>query len=171
MAFSKNFIDNIRAAANIVEIVGEVVELKAYNGDRYKGLCPFHGETSPSFTVDNGLFYCFGCGEGGDAIRFIQKHQSVSFGDAVRCLADRYAMVDDGVPGTYEYKPRRTFPIKPIPMPTTPIAPFVAQFDPVAAQLITESRGYFLHDDLLPYLGVIPHAWVDELAKLIKENP
>lgn len=62
-----NFKEQVRQAADIVSIVAETVDLKK-RGNRYWGCCPFHGEKTPSFTVDpvKGLFHCFGCGAGGD---------------------------------------------------------------------------------------------------------
>lgn len=165
MPYSKKFIDDIRAAADIVQIVGEVIELTAYRGDRYKGLCPFHNESSPSFTVDNGLYHCFGCGEGGDAIRFIQKTQDLSFGAVVRQLGDRYGLEDDD--STPYVRPRR--PVLRLPQGITPplgfIAhdePFAAAYDPYAADLFADlDRSDY---DLLLTLGIVPSDLIMELT-------
>src|SRR6056297_985868 len=69
------------------------VELKK-EGPAYKGLCPFHDEKTPSFKVNSGrgIFKCFGCGEGGDAIAFVMKHQKVSFMEAITDMAKRYSL-------------------------------------------------------------------------------
>ena len=83
-------IDKIRDAVDIIEIVGEYVQLKG-NGNRMTGLCPFHEEKTPSFTVTQGLqmFKCFGCGEGGSVFKFIQLIDGISFFEAVKSLSDR----------------------------------------------------------------------------------
>ncbi len=86
-------IDKIRAAADIYDVVREFVTLKKA-GANYKGLCPFHDERTPSFIVSpaKGLFKCFSCGEGGDAIGFVMKHEQMSYTDALRWLAKRYGI-------------------------------------------------------------------------------
>ena len=63
-------------------------------GAKYKGLCPFHGEKTPSFTVDKdkGFFHCFGCGVGGDVFKFVELQDKVNFGEAVRTLAGRFGI-------------------------------------------------------------------------------
>ena len=64
------------------------------SGATYKGLCPFHGEKTPSFHVnrDKGFFHCFGCGVGGDVFKFLELHEKVGFADAVKQLAQRFGM-------------------------------------------------------------------------------
>ncbi|HOP36412.1 MAG TPA: DNA primase, partial [Syntrophales bacterium] len=81
-------IEEIRSRADILEIVSEFVTLRK-RGKSYTGLCPFHGEKTPSFTVnvDRQIFHCFGCGEGGNVIRFLMKINNLSFPEAVRSLA------------------------------------------------------------------------------------
>jgi DNA primase len=84
-------IAEIRERATIDGVVGEYVSLRSAGGGSMKGLCPFHDERSPSFHVTpaRGLWYCFGCGEGGDVISFIERIEHVSFAEAVERLADR----------------------------------------------------------------------------------
>ncbi len=84
-------VERVRTEANIVEVVGERVALKP-QGRRYGGLCPFHGERTPSFSVspENGLWYCFGCHRGGDAIKFVRELDGLDFTEAVERLAARY---------------------------------------------------------------------------------
>src|SRR4029078_5611282 len=91
--FPQQFIDDLRLHANIVQVVQEYVPLKKA-GKTYKGLCPFHGERTPSFTVDpdKGFFYCFGCHAGGDAFKFLELHEKVGFQDAVRMLAQKFGV-------------------------------------------------------------------------------
>ncbi len=80
-------------AANIRQVVGEFVPLKK-RGHNWVGLCPFHPDKDPSFSVneDKQIFYCFGCGEGGSAIKFLMKMQGLSFPEAVKTLASRYGI-------------------------------------------------------------------------------
>ena len=83
-------IAEIKDACNIVDVVGETVLLKKA-GKNYLGLCPFHAEKTPSFTVspDKQMFYCFGCGEGGNVFSFLMKQQGTSFPETVKLLAER----------------------------------------------------------------------------------
>ena len=91
--FPQSFIDEVRAAADIVEVVQETVPLRRV-GATYKGLCPFHGEKTPSFHVnrDKGFFHCFGCGIGGDVFKFVELRDKVGFGEAARSLAQRFGV-------------------------------------------------------------------------------
>ena len=91
--FPQQFIDDLKAQADILRIVGEHVQLRKA-GVTYKGLCPFHGEKTPSFHVnpDRGFFHCFGCGVGGDVFKFIELHDKVTFPEAVRSLAARMGL-------------------------------------------------------------------------------
>ena len=86
-------IADIRNTADIVDIISEVVILKK-SGKNYLGLCPFHQEKTPSFTVspDKQIFHCFGCNEGGNVFSFLMKHQGMTFPEAVRTLARRYGI-------------------------------------------------------------------------------
>src|ERR1700689_3771747 len=90
MAISDNEIAQVRAATDIVALISEQVALKK-SGRRWTGLCPFHGEKTPSFSVnaEEGRYYCFGCRGSGDAITFVREMQHLDFVDAVRLLADR----------------------------------------------------------------------------------
>jgi DNA primase len=87
------FLEKVRAVADIREIISGYLPLKK-SGNRYRGLCPFHQEKTPSFYVDAGkqLFYCFGCGTGGDAFKFLMLYEKVEFPDALRALARRYGV-------------------------------------------------------------------------------
>lgn len=86
-------IAEVKAATDIVDIVSESVLLKK-SGRNFVGLCPFHSEKTPSFTVssEKQIFYCFGCGAGGNAITYLMKHDGYAFPEAVRFLARRYAI-------------------------------------------------------------------------------
>ena len=91
--FPAAFIDDLKSHADIVQVVQERVQLRRA-GTSYKGLCPFHGEKTPSFNVhgDKGYFKCFGCGVGGDVIKFVELYEKVAFPEAVRLLAARFGL-------------------------------------------------------------------------------
>ncbi|MCE2910334.1 MAG: CHC2 zinc finger domain-containing protein, partial [Burkholderiaceae bacterium] len=87
------FLQELLSRVDIVDVIGPHVELKR-SGSSWMGLCPFHGEKSPSFSVvpAKQFYYCFGCGAGGDAIRFLTEHLGMSFVEAVRDLAGRVGL-------------------------------------------------------------------------------
>ena len=89
----QNFIEDLKAQADIVTVIQDYVSLKKV-GATYKGLCPFHGEKTPSFHVnrDKGFFHCFGCSVGGDVIKFLELHEKVGFFEAVKLLAGRFGV-------------------------------------------------------------------------------
>jgi DNA primase len=91
--FPQQFIDDLRLQANILQVVQEYVPLKRA-GTSYKGLCPFHSEKSPSFTVnpEKGFFHCFGCNVGGDVFKFLELHEKLAFPDAVKLLAQKVGL-------------------------------------------------------------------------------
>ena len=91
--FPQQFIDDLRMQANILQVVQEYVPLKRA-GTSYKGLCPFHSEKSPSFTVnpEKGFFHCFGCNVGGDVFKFLELHEKLAFPDAVKMLAQKVGL-------------------------------------------------------------------------------
>ena len=90
MRFPKELVEEIRSRNDIVELVGSYVNLKRA-GTNYSGLCPYHSEKSPSFTVFPATqsFYCFGCGAGGDAVTFVMRSENLDYPDAVELLAKR----------------------------------------------------------------------------------
>ena len=103
--FPQRFIDDLRLQANIVQVVQDYVPLRRA-GTKYKGLCPFHSEKTPSFHVDpeKGFFHCFGCHAGGDVFKFLELHEKVGFPDAVRMLAEKFGVAlpelsDEGTDG------------------------------------------------------------------------
>ena len=91
--FPIGFIQDLKSHADIVQVVQERVPLRR-SGSAWKGLCPFHGEKTPSFQVngDKGVFHCFGCGVGGDVIKFVELYDKITFPEAVRQLAARAGM-------------------------------------------------------------------------------
>ena len=102
MAFSESFLDELIARNDIVDVVGSYVQLTKRSGSNQFGLCPFHNEKTPSFSVssDKQIYHCFGCGKGGGVINFIMEIEGLSFRDAVEFLAKRSGMQmpEDDVP-------------------------------------------------------------------------
>jgi DNA primase len=91
--FPQRFIEDLKHHADIVVVIQDYVSLKKVGGT-YKGLCPFHGEKTPSFHVnrEKGFFHCFGCGVGGDVFKFLELHEKVGFADAIKQLAQRFGI-------------------------------------------------------------------------------
>ena len=89
--FTKDSIDRVREAVDMVGLVGTKTDLRRV-GTRWQGLCPFHDERTPSFSVDpeRKLYHCFGCQKGGDAIGFVQEVEGLDFPESVEALAERY---------------------------------------------------------------------------------
>ena len=104
MPLPDSFLQELKARSDLVEIASSYVSLKR-SGKNMVGLCPFHSEKSPSFNIypDNGSFYCFGCGVGGDVITFVRRIENLDYMETVRFLAQRAGMtvpenqVDDGM--------------------------------------------------------------------------
>jgi len=90
----QNTIEQILNRADIVDVIGSKIELKQ-KGSRHWACCPFHGEKTPSFSVNpaQGTYHCFGCGEGGNAISFVMKYDNLSFPEACRKLAEKMGIL------------------------------------------------------------------------------
>ena len=90
MAEAGSFADRVKQQADIVRVVGEYIRLKK-SGQNFTGLCPFHGEKTPSFAVHpvKQIYHCFGCGKGGDVFNFVMEMDKVSFPEAVRIIAEK----------------------------------------------------------------------------------
>src|SRR3712207_7863111 len=91
--YTKDSIERLKEAVDMVELVSAKTDLRRV-GSRWTGLCPFHDERTPSFSVNAAekLFYCFGCQAKGDAIGFVEQVEGVEFPEAVELLADRYGV-------------------------------------------------------------------------------
>ena len=94
MAFPERFLDELTERNDIVDVVSQYVRLTKKSGANLFGLCPFHSEKTPSFSVapDKQIYHCFGCGKGGGVINFIMEIENLSFPDAVAFLARRANM-------------------------------------------------------------------------------
>jgi len=91
--YPAQFIEDLKQRVDIVDVIQQFVSLKK-SGASYKGLCPFHNERTPSFTVnrEKGFFHCYGCSAGGDVIKFLELHERIGFQDAVKQLAQRVGL-------------------------------------------------------------------------------
>ena len=156
----------VRERSPIDEVVGEYLQLRNAGGGSLKGLCPFHEEKTPSFNVtpSRGLFYCFSCSEGGDAIKFVQKIDGLSFVEAVELLARRAGVdlrYEQGgyVPGQEQSQRRRLIDAH------RAAAEFYAEqlHTPGAApgRTFLSERGFELADVAKFGVGYSPKAWED----------
>ena len=111
MAFSDSFLDELISRNDIEDVVSGYVQLTKRSGSNLFGLCPFHSEKTPSFSVspDKQIYHCFGCGKGGSVINFIMEIENLSFPDAVAFLAKRAGMElpDDDTPQELKNKRAR----------------------------------------------------------------
>jgi len=111
VAISDTYLDELISKSDIVDVVGSYVNLNKRSGSNQFGLCPFHSERTPSFSVnqEKQIFHCFGCGKGGGVINFIMEVEGLSFQDAVQFLAKRAGMQlpDDGTPDEVRNKRAR----------------------------------------------------------------
>ena len=156
----------VRERSPIDEVVGEYLQLRNAGGGSLKGLCPFHEEKTPSFNVTpaRGLFYCFSCAEGGDAIKFVQKIDGLSFVEAVERLAARAGIdlrYEQGgyVPGQEQSQRRRLIDAH------RGAAEFYAErlggSDAAHARAFLAERGFELADAQRFGVGYSPKAWED----------
>ena len=86
----RDVIEEVKSRCDIVDVISDYIKVQN-SGANYKGLCPFHGEKTPSFYINSQkqIYKCFGCGEGGDVINFVMKMENLEFMDAVKLLARR----------------------------------------------------------------------------------
>ena len=156
----------VRERSPIDEVVGEYLQLRNAGGGSLKGLCPFHDEKTPSFNVTpaRGLFYCFSCADGGDAIKFVQKIDGLSFVEAVERLAARAGVdlrYEQGgyVPGQEQSQRRRLIDAH------RAAADFYAErlggSDAAPARAFLAERGFELADVQRFGVGYSPKAWED----------
>src|SRR5215472_119219 len=89
-----DFVEQLKSSVDIVSVIGEYVRLRRSGAQRYMGLCPFHSEKSPSFTVHvvHQFYKCFSCGAGGDVVKFVMEKEGISFYEALKSLSERYGI-------------------------------------------------------------------------------
>jgi DNA primase len=168
-----DFVEQVKSSVDIVKVIGEHVRLKKLGGSgRYVGLCPFHQEKTPSFSVHAGHQYykCFGCGEGGDVFKFLQEMERVSFFEALKLLAER-----NGIP-----MPKRAEYTD----PESKLRGSLLHMHEVAAQLYrqnlngpagADARAYLAKRGVTPALaeefglGVSADSW-DQLTRRLQEE-
>jgi DNA primase len=168
-----DFVEQVKSSVDIVKVIGEHVRLKKMGGSgRYVGLCPFHQEKSPSFSVHAGHQYykCFGCGVGGDVFKFVQEMERVSFFEALKVLAERNGIP---MPKRSEYSD-----------PDSKLRNALLDMHELAAQLYrqnlngpggSEARAYLSKRAVTPALaeefglGVAADSW-DQLTRRLQEE-
>ncbi len=161
----KHFIEDLIARVDLVELIGSRVPLKRH-GKEYKACCPFHGEKTPSFSVvpEKNFYHCFGCGEHGNALGFLMKHDNLGFIEAVEELADRV-----GVEVPREQTPGQRPPPSDVLFATLEKA---AAFYRNELMNTTRGRDYFKARGISGEtavtfnLGYVPEAW-DSILKLL----
>ncbi|HEY2168343.1 MAG TPA: DNA primase, partial [Candidatus Angelobacter sp.] len=91
MTTLSDFKETVRQQADIVRVIGDYIQLKKAGGQNFVGLCPFHGEKTPSFSVHatRQFFHCFGCGKSGDVFKFVQEREQISFPEAIKLVAEK----------------------------------------------------------------------------------
>ncbi len=168
--FSSQILDEIRSRVDMVELVGQSVNLKRA-GENWKGLCPFHTEKTPSFTVNpkRGIFHCFGCGVGGDAFGFLMRQDRLGFPEAVRTLAQRA-----GVELPTQRTPETDGKLEGLRRVMALAAQFYTDAlwakDGAKAQAYIESRGVDLEVARRFGLGYAPDGWNALLSHMAKEG-
>jgi DNA primase len=168
--FSSQILDEIRSRVDMVELVGQSVNLKRA-GENWKGLCPFHTEKTPSFTVNpkRGIFHCFGCGVGGDAFGFLMRQDRLAFPEAVRALAQRA-----GVELPTQRTPETDGKLEGLRRVMALAAQFYTDAlwakDGAKAQAYIESRGVDLEVARRFGLGYAPDGWNALLSHMAKEG-
>ena len=171
MAFPPAFLDELNARNPIEDVVGQYVALTR-RGSNLFGLCPFHGEKTPSFSVapEKGIFYCFGCHKGGGVVNFIMEIENLSYPDAVRFLAKRAGMEvpDDDVENSQYKKKERLWAL----------CKSAARFfnEQLKTPGASEARAYALKRGLSPStitrfgLGFAPNAWTALMDAMVAKG-
>lgn len=154
-------IDKVREAADIEQIVSKHVELKKH-GQYLKGLCPFHEEKTPSFTVSNdkGIYKCFGCGASGDAVRFLQEKEKMEFHEAIQELAQETGtmMEYEGTDQSQQHRDERDQIYRILAWAQQQFAAELRKAD-CPAHAYLQQRGWT--DDIITDMGIgyAPEAW------------
>lgn len=170
MPFPPAFLDELAARNPIEEVVGQYVNLKR-SGSNLFGLCPFHGEKTPSFSVapDKGIYYCFGCHKGGGVINFEMEIEGLSYPDAVRALAQRVGME---VPEDEEYQSRYRKQERLWALSKEAARFFVSQlYAPAGAEGLRYAQSRGMSKGTLTRFGIgfAPNSW-DSLCKAMRSK-
>ena len=173
LRFPPSWLDELRARADIVQIIGQHVQLKK-NGRKHWGLCPFHGEKTASFSVDgeSQLYYCFGCKAGGSVIQFVMEYERLEFQDAVKYLADQLHIPLPQMEDDPDYQRRRTQRDRLLEA-NKEAARFFHQtlFTPAGQQALDYLKRRGLTDSVIRKfgLGAAPNSW-DALTKHLQDK-
>ncbi len=173
MRFPPSWLDELRARSDIVQVIGQYVQLKK-NGRKHWGLCPFHGEKTASFSVDGErqLYYCFGCKAGGSVIQFIMDYERLEFHEAVKHLADQMHMPLPQMEDDPDYQRRRTQRDRLLEC-NKEAARYFHQtlFTPAGQQALDYLKRRGLTDSVIRKfgLGAAPNGW-DTLTKHMQEK-
>lgn len=162
----RDYLGAVRDAADILQVVGETVNLKKA-GRAWVGLCPFHQEKTPSFSVDpdKGLYYCFGCQRGGDVFRFVQELHHLEFAEAVRWLGERFNVPAPARRGRGHSSGRREKLLAALEAAQAFFRARLGRPDAEAARRLLQSRG--LGDAAERFgLGFAPAGWEELLRHL-----
>ena len=170
MAFPESFIKELTERNDITDVVSSYVKLTKKSGNNMFGLCPFHSEKSPSFSVSNDkqIYHCFGCGKGGSVINFIMEIENLSYPDAIRFLARRVGMAvpDDEKDENYSRRERMLLLNK------DAARFFYEQLNAPNAEI---ARQYIIKREISPAmvtrfgLGFAPDSW-DSLVKAMQRK-
>lgn len=173
--FTNSSLDRLRDAVDIVDLVNGHTDLRRA-GTQFSGLCPFHEERTPSFSVNptEKLYYCFGCQEGGDAISFVQKTESLDFAAAVEWLADRYGVeleYDELDPREAERQKQKSRLYELLERATRFYGRTLAESDEAApARDYLAERGFGPEVQAKFRIGFAPKAWDKLLVPALREG-
>ena len=172
-------IEEIKSRTDIVELIGSFVQLKRSGTNNFKGLCPFHQEKTPSFHVDGArqMFHCFGCGKGGDALRFLMDKENIVFVDAVHMLASRAGVIIPEYSGTdtdHREAQRRGNLRERLLLANETMAQFFAEMlrrNPEGSVgKYLQSRGLSIEEALHYQIGAAPDAWTAGLEYALRRG-
>lgn len=171
MAFPEAFLDEMIARNPIEDVVGQYVNLKR-SGSNLFGLCPFHGEKTPSFSVspDKGIYYCFGCHKGGSVINFEMEIEGLSYPDAVRALAKRAGLE---VPEDEQYQSRYRQQERLWALHKEAARFFHSRlYAPIGANALQYATGRGMPKSILTKFGIgyAPDSWTDLVDYLRSKN-
>lgn len=171
MYYPDELIEEIRSKNDIVDVISGYVKLQK-KGSSYFGLCPFHNEKSPSFSVSRQkqMYYCFGCGAGGNVFTFLMEYENYSFLEALKCLADRAGV--ELPEQEYSKEARQRADMKAVLLEINKVAAqyfYVQLKSPQGAHALTYLKNRELDDDTIKVFGLgYSNKYSDDLYKYLK---
>ncbi len=173
MRFPQTFLDDLKRQADIVRVVQDYVALKK-KGANWMACCPFHQEKTPSFSVNpsKGIFYCFGCSQGGDSIKFVMEMEHVTFPEAVKIVAEKTGVPVPQLVDDQKFEARRRDADEIVELNTWALEWWEAQLQEAsakAAREYIESRGITEETRKTFRLGFAPDSW-DALSSHLKRK-